>query len=132
MRISNWISDVCSSDLLGAQGHVAVSFEQPEYTTDVDALGTLRLLESIRLLGLERKTRFYQAGTSELFGLVQQTPQSEITPFHPRTPFGAAQVFLHWITIPYREAFGMNSCQVRQICGKGMSVTISRDSEGKS
>lgn len=95
---------------LGAQSHVAVSFEQPEYTTDVDGLGALRLLESIRLLGLERKTRFYQAGTSEMFGLVRQIPQCETTPFHPRSPYGAAKVFAHWITVNYREAYGMYAC----------------------
>ena len=95
---------------LGAQSHVAVSFEQPEYTTDVDGLGALRLLEAIRLLGLERKTRFYQAGTSEMFGLVQQVPQCETTPFHPRSPYGAAKVFAHWITVNYREAYGMYAC----------------------
>lgn len=95
---------------LGAQSHVAVSFEQPEYTADVDGLGTLRLLEAIRLLGLERKTRFYQAGTSEMFGLVQQTPQCETTPFHPRSPYGVAKVFAHWLTVNYREAYGMYAC----------------------
>ncbi|MDJ0655495.1 MAG: GDP-mannose 4,6-dehydratase [Xanthomonadales bacterium] len=95
---------------LGAQSHVAVSFETPEYTADVDALGVLRLLEAIRLLGLEKKTRFYQASTSELFGLVQQTPQSETTPFHPRSPYGVAKLYGHWITVNYREAYGMYAC----------------------
>ena len=95
---------------LGAQSHVAVSFEQPEYTADVDGLGALRLLEAVRLLDLTRKTRFYQAGSSEMFGLVQQVPQTEQTPFHPRSPYGAAKVFAHWITANYREAYGMYAC----------------------
>lgn len=95
---------------LGAQSHVAVSFESPEYTADVDAIGTLRLLESIRLLGLERKTRFYQASTSELYGLVQETPQSEKTPFYPRSPYGVAKLYAFWITKNYREAYGMYAC----------------------
>jgi len=95
---------------LGAQSHVAVSFESPEYTTDVDALGTLRLLEAIRFLGLESKTRFYQASTSELYGLVQETPQTEKTPFHPRSPYAVAKLYAYWITTNYREAYGMYAC----------------------
>jgi GDPmannose 4,6-dehydratase len=95
---------------LGAQSHVAVSFESAEYTADVDALGTLRLLESIRLLGMEKKVRFYQASTSELFGLVQETPQTEKTPFHPRSPYAVAKLYAYWITINYREAYGMYAC----------------------
>jgi GDPmannose 4,6-dehydratase len=95
---------------LGAQSHVAVSFEAPEYTADVGGLGTLRLLESIRLLGLEKKTRFYQAATSELYGLVQETPQRETTPFHPRSPYAVAKLYSYWITVNYREAYGMYAC----------------------
>jgi GDPmannose 4,6-dehydratase len=95
---------------LGAQSHVAVSFESPEYTADVDAMGTLRLLESIRLLGLEKKTRFYQASTSELYGLVQETPQKETTPFYPRSPYAVAKLYAYWITVNYREAYGMYAC----------------------
>ncbi|MDP2284142.1 MAG: GDP-mannose 4,6-dehydratase, partial [Pseudohongiella sp.] len=95
---------------LGAQSHVAVSFEAPEYTADVDAMGTLRLLEAIRLLGLEHKTRFYQASTSELYGLVQESPQTETTPFHPRSPYGVAKLYAYWITVNYREAYGMYAC----------------------
>jgi GDPmannose 4,6-dehydratase len=95
---------------LGAQSHVAVSFESPEYTADVDALGTLRLLEAIRFLGLENQTRFYQASTSELFGLVRETPQTESTPFHPRSPYGVAKLYAHWITVNYREAYGLYAC----------------------
>lgn len=95
---------------LGAQSHVAVSFEAPEYTADVDAIGTLRLLEAIRFLGLEKKTRFYQASTSELFGLVQETPQRETTPFHPRSPYAVAKMYAYWITVNYREAYGMYAC----------------------
>ncbi|WP_341327372.1 GDP-mannose 4,6-dehydratase [Methylotuvimicrobium sp. KM2] len=95
---------------LGAQSHVAVSFESPEYTADVDAMGTLRLLEAIRLLGLEQKTRFYQASTSELYGLVQETPQKETTPFYPRSPYAAAKLYAYWITVNYREAYGMYAC----------------------
>lgn len=89
---------------LGAQSHVAVSFEAPEYTADVDATGTLRLLEAIRFLGLEKKTRFYQASTSELYGLVQEIPQTETTPFHPRSPYAVAKMYAYWITVNYREA----------------------------
>lgn len=95
---------------LGAQSHVAVSFEAPEYTADVDAIGTLRLLEAIRFLGLERKTRFYQASTSELYGLVQEIPQRETTPFHPRSPYAVAKLYAYWITINYREAYGLYAC----------------------
>ena len=95
---------------LGAQSHVAVSFEAPEYTADVDGLGTLRLLEAIRLLGLERKTRFYQASTSELYGLVKESPQRETTPFHPRSPYGVAKLYAYWITVNYREAYGIYAC----------------------
>ncbi|TAE91754.1 MAG: GDP-mannose 4,6-dehydratase [Verrucomicrobia bacterium] len=95
---------------LGAQSHVAVSFEVPEYTADVDAMGTLRLLEAIRFLGLEKKTRFYQASTSELYGLVQEIPQKETTPFHPRSPYAVAKMYAYWITVNYREAYGMYAC----------------------
>lgn len=95
---------------LGAQSHVAVSFEAPEYTADVDAIGTLRLLESIRFLGFEDKTRFYQASTSELYGLVQETPQRENTPFHPRSPYAVAKLYSYWITVNYREAYGLYAC----------------------
>jgi GDPmannose 4,6-dehydratase len=95
---------------LGAQSHVAVSFEAPEYTADVDAMGTLRLLEAIRFLGLAAKTRFYQASTSELYGLVQDIPQSERTPFHPRSPYAVAKLYAYWITLNYREAYGMYAC----------------------
>ena len=95
---------------LGAQSHVAVSYEAPEYTADVDALGTLRLLEAIRFLGLDKKTRFYQASTSELYGLVQETPQRETTPFHPRSPYAVAKLYAHWITVNYREAYGIYAC----------------------
>ena len=95
---------------LGAQSHVAVSFDSPEYTADVDAMGTLRLLEAIRFLKLENKTRFYQASTSELYGLVQETPQSETTPFYPRSPYAVAKMYAYWITINYRESYGMYAC----------------------
>ena len=95
---------------LGAQSHVAVSFECPEYTADVDAMGTLRLLEAIRFLGMEKKTRFYQASTSELYGLVQETPQTESTPFHPRSPYAVAKMYAYWITVNYRESYGMYAC----------------------
>jgi GDPmannose 4,6-dehydratase len=95
---------------LGAQSHVAVSFESPEYTSDVDGMGTLRLLESIRILGMEKKTRFYQASTSELFGLVQETPQKETTPFYPRSPYAVAKMYAYWITVNYREAYGIFAC----------------------
>jgi GDPmannose 4,6-dehydratase len=95
---------------LGAQSHVAVSFESPEYTADVDGIGTLRLLEAIRILGLEKKTRFYQASTSELYGLVQETPQQETTPFYPRSPYAVAKLYAYWIVVNYREAYGMYAC----------------------
>ena len=95
---------------LGAQSHVAVSFETPEYTADVDAIGTLRILEAIRILGLENKTKFYQASTSELYGLVQETPQNETTPFYPRSPYGVAKLYAYWISINYRESYGIFAC----------------------
>lgn len=95
---------------LGAQSHVAVSFESPEYTADVDGIGTLRLLEAIRILGLEKKTRFYQASTSELYGLVQEVPQRETTPFYPRSPYAVAKMYAYWITVNYREAYGIYAC----------------------
>ena len=95
---------------LAAQSHVAVSFEEPEYTANSDGLGVLRLLEAIRILGLEKKTRFYQASTSELYGLVQETPQRESTPFYPRSPYAAAKLYGYWITVNYREAYGMYAC----------------------
>ena len=95
---------------LAAQSHVAVSFEEPEYTANSDALGALRILEAIRILGMEKKTRFYQASTSELYGLVQQTPQTETTPFYPRSPYAVAKLYAYWITVNYREAYGMYAC----------------------
>jgi GDPmannose 4,6-dehydratase len=95
---------------LGAMSHVAVSFESPEYTADVDAIGTLRLLEAIRILGLEKKTRFYQASTSELYGLVQEIPQKETTPFYPRSPYAVAKMYAYWIVVNYREAYGIYAC----------------------
>jgi GDPmannose 4,6-dehydratase len=95
---------------LAAMSHVAVSFESPEYTADVDGIGTLRILEAIRILGLEKKTRFYQASTSELYGLVQETPQKETTPFYPRSPYAVAKLYAYWITVNYREAYGMYAC----------------------
>ena len=95
---------------LAAQSHVAVSFEEPEYTANSDALGALRILEAIRLLGLEKKTRFYQASTSELYGLVQEIPQTETTPFYPRSPYAVAKLYAYWITVNYREAYGMYAC----------------------
>ena len=95
---------------LAAQSHVAVSFEQPEYTANSDALGALRILEAIRLLGLAKKTRFYQASTSEMFGLVQETPQRETTPFYPRSPYAVAKLYAYWITVNYREAYGFYAC----------------------
>ncbi|WP_188151614.1 GDP-mannose 4,6-dehydratase [Teredinibacter waterburyi] len=95
---------------LGAQSHVAVSFESPEYTADVDALGTLRLLEAIRFLGMEKATRFYQASTSELYGEVQEIPQKETTPFHPRSPYAVAKMYAYWIVVNYRESYGMYAC----------------------
>ncbi len=95
---------------LGAMSHVAVSFESPEYTADADGMGTLRILEAIRIAGLEKKTRFYQASTSELYGLVQETPQKETTPFYPRSPYAVAKMYAYWITVNYREAYGMYAC----------------------
>ncbi|MDQ6959296.1 MAG: GDP-mannose 4,6-dehydratase [Mariprofundaceae bacterium] len=95
---------------LAAQSHVAVSFEEPEYTADSDGIGALRLLEAIRILGMEKKTRFYQASTSELYGKVVETPQSETTPFHPRSPYGVAKMYAYWITVNYREAYGLYAC----------------------
>jgi GDPmannose 4,6-dehydratase len=95
---------------LGAMSHVAVSFESPEYTADVDGIGTLRILEAIRILGLEKKTRFYQASTSELYGLVQEIPQKETTPFYPRSPYAVAKLYAYWIVVNYREAYGMYAC----------------------
>jgi GDPmannose 4,6-dehydratase len=95
---------------LAAQSHVGVSFEEPEYTANSDALGTLRMLEAIRILGLEKKSRFYQAATSEMYGLVQETPQKETTPFYPRSPYGVAKLYAYWITVNYREAYGMFAC----------------------
>jgi len=111
-NLTRIISEVKPDEVynLGAQSHVAVSFEAPEYTADVDAMGTLRVLEAIRFLGLERDTRFYQASTSELYGLVQETPQRESTPFHPRSPYAVAKLYAHWITVNYREAYGMYAC----------------------
>src|SRR5574340_1805393 len=95
---------------LAAQSHVAVSFEEPEYTANSDALGALRILEAVRILGLEKKTRFYQASTSELYGLVQETPQNETTPFYPRSPYAVAKLYAYWITVNYRQAYGMYAC----------------------
>ena len=95
---------------LGAQSHVAVSFEAPEYTANSDALGTLRILEAVRMLGLTHKTRIYQASTSELYGLVQEIPQKETTPFYPRSPYGVAKLYAYWITVNYREAYSMYAC----------------------
>jgi len=111
-NLTRIISEVQPDEMynLGAQSHVAVSFEAPEYTADVDAMGTLRLLEAIRFLGLEKKTKFYQASTSELYGLVQETPQKETTPFYPRSPYAVAKLYAYWITVSYREAYGMFAC----------------------
>jgi GDPmannose 4,6-dehydratase len=111
-NLTRIISEVQPDEVynLGAQSHVAVSFESPEYTADVDAIGTLRLLEAIRFLGLEKKTRFYQASTSELFGLVQETPQKETTPFYPRSPYAVSKLYAYWITVNYREAYDMYAC----------------------
>src|SRR3979411_1126248 len=95
---------------LAAQSHVAVSFETPEYTANADAVGTLRMLEAIRILGLDRHTRFYQASTSEMFGKAQETPQRETTPFYPRSPYGVAKIYAHWICVNYREAYGLYAC----------------------
>ena len=106
------VSDIKPDEVynLGAQSHVAVSFESPEYTADVDAIGALRLLEAIRFLGLEDKTRFYQASSSELYGLVQETPQKETTPFYPRSPYAVAKLYAYWITVNYRESYSMYAC----------------------
>jgi len=111
-NLTRIINDVKPDEVynLGAQSHVAVSFEAAEYTADIDALGTLRLLEAIRFLGLEKKTRFYQASTSELYGLVQEIPQRETTPFHPRSPYAVAKLYAYWIAVNYREAYGMYAC----------------------
>ncbi len=111
-NLTRIISEVQPDEVynLGAQSHVAVSFEAPEYTADVDAMGSLRLLEAIRFLGLEKKTRFYQASTSELYGQVVESPQSETTPFHPRSPYAVAKMYAYWITVNYREAYGMYAC----------------------
>jgi len=111
-NLTRIISEVQPDEVynLGAQSHVAVSFESPEYTADVDAIGTLRLLEAIRFLGLEKKTKFYQASTSELFGEVQEIPQRETTPFYPRSPYAAAKMYAYWITVNYRESYGMYAC----------------------
>ncbi len=111
-NLTRIISEVQPDEVynLGAQSHVAVSFESPEYTADVDAMGTLRLLEAIRFLGLEKKTRFYQASTSELYGEVQEIPQKETTPFYPRSPYAVAKMYAYWITVNYRESYGMYAC----------------------
>jgi len=111
-NLTRIISEVQPDEVynLGAQSHVAVSFDSPEYTADVDAMGTLRMLEAIRFLGLQAKTRFYQASTSELYGLVQETPQSETTPFYPRSPYAVAKLYSYWMTVNYREAYGMFAC----------------------
>ena len=112
LSLTNVIAKVRPDEIynLAAQSHVMVSFEQPEYTANVDALGTLRILESIRLLGMQDKCRFYQASTSELFGKVQEIPQSESTPFYPRSPYAAAKLYAYWITVNYRESYGMYAC----------------------
>ncbi|SUY02471.1 GDP-mannose 4,6-dehydratase [Citrobacter youngae] len=111
-NLTRIISEVQPDEIynLGAQSHVAVSFESPEYTADVDAIGTLRLLEAVRFLGLAKKTRFYQASTSELYGLVQEIPQKETTPFYPRSPYAVAKMYAYWITVNYRESYGMYAC----------------------
>jgi GDPmannose 4,6-dehydratase len=111
-NLTRLIKDVQPDEVynLGAQSHVAVSFECPEYTADVDAIGTLRLLEAIRFLGLEKKTKFYQASTSELYGEVQEIPQKETTPFHPRSPYAVAKMYAYWIVVNYRESYGMYAC----------------------
>ena len=111
-NITRIISEIQPDEIynLGAQSHVAVSFESPEYTADVDAIGTLRLLEAIKFLGLEKKTRFYQASTSELYGLIQETPQKENTAFYPRSPYGVAKLYGYWITVNYRESYGIYAC----------------------
>ena len=111
-NLTRLLSDIKPDEVynLGAQSHVAVSFESPEYTADVDAIGALRLLEAIRFLGLEKTTRFYQASTSELYGLVQEIPQKETTPFYPRSPYAVAKMYAYWITVNYREAYGIYAC----------------------
>ena len=111
-NLTRLLSEISPDEVynLGAQSHVAVSFEAPEYTADVDALGTLRLLEAIRFLGMEKTCRFYQASTSELYGLVQEVPQKETTPFYPRSPYAVAKLYAYWITVNYREAYGMYAC----------------------
>ncbi len=111
-NLTRIVRDVEPSEIynLGAQSHVAVSFEAPEYTADVDAIGTLRILEAVRVLGLGHSTRFYQASTSELYGLVQETPQRETTPFYPRSPYAVAKLYAYWITVNYRESYGMYAC----------------------
>ena len=111
-NLTRLISEIQPDEVynLGAQSHVAVSFESPEYTADVDGIGALRILEAIRFLGFEKKTRFYQASTSELFGLVQETPQKETTPFYPRSPYAVAKMYAYWITVNYRESYGMYAC----------------------
>ena len=111
-NLTRLLSDIEPDEIynLGAQSHVAVSFEAPEYTADVDAIGTLRLLEAVRFLGLQEKTRFYQASTSELFGLVRETPQRETTPFYPRSPYAVAKLYAYWIAINYRESYGLYAC----------------------
>ena len=112
LNLSRLIAQIRPNEIynLGAQSHVAVSFEVPEYTADVDAIGALRILEAIRFCGLEKSTRFYQASTSELYGLVQETPQNEKTPFYPRSPYAVAKLYAYWITVNYREAYGMYAC----------------------
>jgi len=112
LNLTRLVHDIEPDEIynLGAQSHVAVSFEAPEYTADVDGIGTLRMLEAIRLSGLGDKTRFYQASTSELFGLVQETPQRETTPFYPRSPYAVAKMYAYWITVNYRESYGMYAC----------------------
>jgi GDPmannose 4,6-dehydratase len=111
-NIMQIIQDIQPEEIynLAAQSHVAVSFEEPEYTANADGLGVLRVLEAIRILGLEKKTRFYQASTSELFGKVREVPQNEMTPFYPRSPYGAAKLYAHWVTVNYREAYGIYAC----------------------
>tara|TARA_A100001015_G_C14918258_1_gene683232 strand:+ start:148 stop:1269 length:1122 start_codon:yes stop_codon:yes gene_type:complete len=111
-NLTRIISEIAPDEVynLGAQSHVAVSFDSPEYTADVDAMGTLRLLEALRFLKFEKKTKFYQASTSELYGLVQETPQKETTPFYPRSPYAVAKLYAYWITVNYREAYGMFAC----------------------
>lgn len=111
-NLTRLVSDIKPDEIynLGAQSHVAVSFESPEYTADVDAIGTLRLLEAMRLSGLQHSSKFYQASTSELYGLVQETPQSEKTPFYPRSPYAVAKLYAYWITVNYRESYGMFAC----------------------